>query len=723
MSGPPAHIHVKPNAIPFAQHTPIPIPHHLRDQVQEDLNKKVDLGIYRRVAIGEPVQWCAPMVIVQKKNGSPQITINYTRLNAQCLRETHHCQSPFNLASQVPAGTWKSVVDAVDGYHSVALDEASKPLTAFITPWGRYESNRVPQGWIAAGDVYTRRYDEIIEPIPRKLKIVDDTLLYDSSIEEAFYHVWDYLSTCATNGIRLNVEKFQFCSRTVTFAGLNITDTGITPTEEMLNAIKKFPPPKDLTGARSWFGLIEQNAWAYSLSPFMKPFRDLLKPNAKITWDTSMQNIFETSKSKILEAIEHGVQSFDTSLPTCLQCDWSKDGVGYLLLQKHCQCQPEDNPNCCPEGWGLIFAGSRVTTSAESRYAPTEGEALAVHWALKHANMYVLGCPNLVIVTDHKPLLGILGDRDIGTIENPRLQRFKSKILRYTFKIRYCPGKWQRGADAISRYPAPTTNATIAMLRTEPSEADITSSNQNEEAIMGIVVNGLQDLHNNFYHPSQCEAITMEGLEKKCKDDVSYQTLITTIINGFPSSRHKLDPSIRNFWDTKDRLTTYGNIVLLDKRLVIPACLRTAILHTLHAAHQGCNSMKLRANRNVYWPSMNADILNFRAGCRSCTIHAPSNPKEPAILTPHPEWPFQQVCADFFEVDGNHYLAYVDRYSGWICIFYFKHCTSEALINTCRELFMNYGIPEQFCSDGGPQFSSHRFQEFLQLWGAKHRLS
>ena len=44
----------------------------------------------------------------------------------------------------------------------------------------------IPQGFIAAGDLYTRQYGEIIKDILRKVKCVDDTLLYDNSIEQAF---------------------------------------------------------------------------------------------------------------------------------------------------------------------------------------------------------------------------------------------------------------------------------------------------------------------------------------------------------------------------------------------------------------------------------------------------------------------------------------------------------------------------------------------------------
>ena len=55
-----------------------------------------------------------------------------------------------------------------------------------------------------------------------------------------------------------------------------------------MSAIENFPPPSDLTSARSWFGLVNQVAWAYSISPIMQPFCKLIKPHNKFFWDDNM---------------------------------------------------------------------------------------------------------------------------------------------------------------------------------------------------------------------------------------------------------------------------------------------------------------------------------------------------------------------------------------------------------------------------------------------------
>ena len=66
-----------------------------------------------------------------------------------------------------------------------------------------------------------------------------------------------------------------------------------------------------------------------------------------------------------------------------------------------------------------MLAGSRFNTGAETRYAPVEGEAAAVPWALENTKYNMLGNAGLVVATDHKPLLKVLGDRKLERAKNP----------------------------------------------------------------------------------------------------------------------------------------------------------------------------------------------------------------------------------------------------------------------------------------------------------------
>ena len=210
---------------------------------------------------------------------------------------------------------------------------------------------------------------------------MDDTAIWAPDITTHFLQVGKFLDLCARNGIILNKEKFQFCQDTVLFAGLKVSNSSVMPSDKLLDSIRNFPAPKDISGAHAWFGLVNQGAYAFAMTEEMAPFRHLLKPKTKFEWTEELDRAFELSKENIVNKIKSGVELFDINLPTCLATDFSITGVGFFLLQKTCACQSRV-PTCCADGWRLCLVGSRFLHDAETRYAPIEGEALAMAYAL-----------------------------------------------------------------------------------------------------------------------------------------------------------------------------------------------------------------------------------------------------------------------------------------------------------------------------------------------------
>ena len=130
----------------------------------------------------------------------------------------------------------------------------------------------------------------------------------------------------------------MFAQHTVEFAGFEITPTAVRPCPQFLKAICDFPTPINITDIRSWFGLINQVSYAFASAERMLPFCALLKPGTPFVWTTHLNSLFEESKHLIINEIHSGVEIFDKGRPTCLATDWSKDGIGFWLFQKHCSC-------------------------------------------------------------------------------------------------------------------------------------------------------------------------------------------------------------------------------------------------------------------------------------------------------------------------------------------------------------------------------------------------
>ncbi|GFO13768.1 enzymatic polyprotein [Plakobranchus ocellatus] len=153
--------------------------------------------------------------------------------------------------------------------------------------------------------------------------------MWSPSIEDSFLQAAKWLDLCGRNGIILNPSKFSFANETVNFAGFEITPTTVRPCPQVLEAIKGFPKPRTITDVRSWFGLINQVAYAFASAERMQPFRALLKLNTPFKWTDHMDNLLEETKAIIIQEIQKGVEIFDKKRPTCLATDFSKDGIGF----------------------------------------------------------------------------------------------------------------------------------------------------------------------------------------------------------------------------------------------------------------------------------------------------------------------------------------------------------------------------------------------------------
>ena len=89
-----------------------------------------------------------------------------------------------------------------------------------------------------------------------------------------------YLELCSKNGITFNPLKFQFAEDNVEFLGFEITKDSVRPSAAMLDSIRNFPVPRNISGVRSFFGLVNQVSYAISMASVMTPLRDLLKSSA-----------------------------------------------------------------------------------------------------------------------------------------------------------------------------------------------------------------------------------------------------------------------------------------------------------------------------------------------------------------------------------------------------------------------------------------------------------
>ena len=196
------------------------------------------------------------------------------------------------------------------------------------------------------------------------------------------------------------------------------------------------------------------------------------------------------------------------------------------------------------------------------------------------------------------------------------------------------------------------------------------------------------------------------------------------ILKGFPDHRNQLSEMLRRYWQVRRELSVEDDFILHGCRFLIPMAMRKKILEHLHLAQQGILYTKQRARLTFYWPGMDNDIENIITACAQCQDHLPFNHKEPLQANPRPTRPFQEAAADLCSHAGRNYLMWVDCYSDWPIITpMHNNTTATHLTVVCTKILGQTAVPDILWMDGGPQFTSRVFQDFLHHWGVQHRRS
>ena len=692
MEGESFHIELTEEAKPFCVKTPRAIPYAYREKLKAELETLQAQGII--TPLTHPTEWCAPIVVTPKKDSDNiRMCVDLSHLNHYVKRERYHSATPAQAVADITTERAQifTKMDAKKGYHQCPLDQESQDLTTFITPFGRFKFPRAPYGISSISEHYNRRMDEAFADLPGFRRVVDDIVIYDRDREHHTEHVRQFLKRCEEKRITLNISKWEFAKPSVSFAGFHLSSDGYRIDPSITQAIAKFPTPSNRTDLRSFIGLVNQLSSSTStIATLLAPLRPLLRTKNEFTWSEEFEQAFNSVKQSLTSAPM--LHYFDYTKPTRLCTDASRQGLGFILQQN------------TGDSWSLIQAGSRFLSDAESRYAIIELELLAVTWAISKCHIFLAGLPHFSVLTDHHPLIPILNKHRLDEIENPRLQRLKTKIMGYSFTAQWLKGTLNNAPDALSRNPV-----------NDPSPQDLLAETELDYSLAPS--------------PAEIRAITttdpettrIQNLKQMAEVDPVYQKLKHYIISGFPTHRQQLPDDCKRFWSVRTHLTIEDDLILYGCRLLIPSQMRHQILQQLHASHQGMVRTKERARLIMYWPVIDNDIENLILACKQCQDSLPSNPKEPIIHKPKPVRPFQEIAVDLCSHAGQQYLISVDCHTDWPDILPMGNNTSATqLTKALRGCFCRTGVPDKLWSDQGPQFTSKTFYDFLQQWGIKH---
>ncbi|GJX37643.1 putative reverse transcriptase domain-containing protein [Tanacetum coccineum] len=358
--------------------------------------------------------WGAPVLFVNKKDGSFRMCIDYRELNKLTIKNRYLLPRINDLFDQLQGACYFSKIDLQSGYHQLRVLEDNIPKTAFRTRYGHFVFTVMPFGLTNAPTVFIDLMNRVCKPYLDKFVIVfiDDILIYSKMKEEHEVHLKLVLELLRKEKLYAKFSKCESWLQEVHFLRHVVNQSGIHVDPSKIEAVKNWKAPTTPSEIRSFLGLAGYyRRFIANFSKIAKPLTSLTQKNQKYEWGEKEEEAFQTLKNNLCDApilsLPDGVEDF------VVYCDASNQGLGCVLMQR-----------------GKVIAyASRQLKIHENNYTTHDLELGAVVFALKTWRHYLYGTKS-VIYTDHKSLQHIFDQKEL----NMRQRRWIELFSDYEWK-------------------------------------------------------------------------------------------------------------------------------------------------------------------------------------------------------------------------------------------------------------------------------------------------
>lgn len=731
----------------------------------EEIRRQIEKMLKDDVIRESHSPWSAPVHLVAKKlDASGQqkwrMVVDYRRLNDITIDDKYPLPNINDLFDKLGKSLYFSTLDLASGYHQVELEKEDRQKTAFTTPFGLYEFNRMPFGLKTAPATFQRAMDNVLRGLQglHCLIYLDDVIIFSTSLQEHVSKLRAIFERFRKTNLKVQLDKSEFLRKEVMYLGHTITKDGLKPNNDKIDAILKYPLPKTVTEIKSFLGLIGYyRKFIKDFSKITAPLTACLKKGKNIVLDEAYKKSFETCKELLTNAPL--LQFPDFTKPFILTTDASNFAIGAVLSQG---IVGSDKP--------IAFA-SRKLSDTESRYSTIEKELLAVVWAVKYFRPYLYG-RKFTIYTDHRPLAWLNSLKE----PNSKLTRWRLRLQDYDFNVQYKKGLQNTNADALSRVKINVLNEDcesvavnvdekeqqlqehlndlereiIRLSKREPEIETIELSDSESDAATANSISNRE--HEGI--PILNEAVDTKPRQihifKWFKDDVCVNDISNPkqkILEVFlpVNNRELVKHFLKEYVDYKNKYFIYfedhsfrvifsdvitslykkgtQNFVECTERVVNvteESDQRDLVTkyHQGKTCHRGIRETLTKLRRHYWWSNMKETISAIINACEQCRkMKYDRKPIKPHIqLTQTRDSPLQEVFIDLLYIERNQYLTVVDSFSKLGQAIHIPNKSTPEVVRALIKYFSMYGVPKRISSDSGTEFNNELIKEMLNLY-------
>ena len=121
-----------------------------------------------------------------RKDGGLRLCVDYRLLNSKTRKDAFPLPRIEESLDALSGARWFSTLDLASGYNQVPMAEQDHSKTAFCTPFGLFEFNRMPFGLCNAPSTFQRLMQRMFgdQQGQSLLLYLDDIIIFSSSVEQ-----------------------------------------------------------------------------------------------------------------------------------------------------------------------------------------------------------------------------------------------------------------------------------------------------------------------------------------------------------------------------------------------------------------------------------------------------------------------------------------------------------------------------------------------------------
>jgi hypothetical protein len=85
---------------------------------------------------------------------------------------------------------------------------------------------------------------------------LDDLVIYSDSLHEHLQHLREVFTRLRKAGLTVNPAKVKFATPQLSFLGHIVSPSGVSVDPSRTEAIRNFPPPRDVKGIARFIGMV-----------------------------------------------------------------------------------------------------------------------------------------------------------------------------------------------------------------------------------------------------------------------------------------------------------------------------------------------------------------------------------------------------------------------------------------------------------------------------------